>query len=239
MNRADVWQDAPVIQYMQHQKLPQNATAVEVARIKRRAAGYTWRDNKLYRTPSTAEPKEVPPPEQRRQLVLDMHARTGHWGVRRTTALLSTRYWWAGIVGTTSAIVSECEHCQRVKATFNKQEAELHPLSIEGFCYRWSVDLAGPFQPVTQQGNTYVMIAIEHYTKHLEAITLPNNQSATVAFAFAHNVLARFGSCAEVVTDNGAEFQGDFHELLVSNLIDHRFTSALHPQAKGLAERAV
>ncbi|XRB18406.1 hypothetical protein RI054_18g82520 [Pseudoscourfieldia marina] len=57
--------------------------------------------------------------------------------------------------------------------------------------------------------------------------------------AFALHVLARHGSCAEVVTDNGSEFKGAFDELLEKALIDHRHTSREHPQADGLAERAV
>eukprot|EP00983_Pelagomonas_calceolata_P070401 1150774-Pelagomonas_calceolata.AAC.1 len=37
----------------------------------------------------------------------------------------------------------------------------------------------------------------------------------------------------------GTEFAGEFSELLLKNLIDHRTTAPNHPQADGLAERAV
>ena len=37
----------------------------------------------------------------------------------------------------------------------------------------------------------------------------------------------------------GGGFQGKFSDLLVHALIDHRITSVNHPQANGLAERAV
>ena len=238
-DKGDVWLDEPVVQYLQSASLPPETSAAEVTRVKRRAGGYVWRQSKLYRKLRNSELREVPKPADRQAIVLEMHERTGHWGAKRTAALLSTKYWWTGMVNMSSTVTAECPHCQRVKTSFNRQESQLHPLSIEGFCYRWSVDLAGPFQPVTAQGNKYVMIAVEHYTKHVEAIPIPDNQSATVAYAFAHNVLARFGSCAEVVTDNGSEFQGTFHDLLTDSLIDHRFSSPLHPQANGLAERAV
>ena len=41
------------------------------------------------------------------------------------------------------------------------------------------------------------------------------------------------------MTDQGREFQADFADLLSKSMIDHRTTSAGHPQADGLTERAV
>ena len=51
--------------------------------------------------------------------------------------------------------------------------------------------------------------------------------------------LRRYGAPAEVLTDQGDEFAGEFAELLVQLFIDHRITSRDHPQADGLAERIV
>ena len=235
----DIWNDGAVLRYLQLGSTPPGTPQSEEARIKRRASAYSWRDGKLYRQFRQGGQREVPPPQTRRQLVEETHQRTGHWGAKRTAALLATSYWWAGMAVMAAEVNRTCEHCQRVKTTFNGAEKVLHPMSVEGFCYRWSVDLAGPFQPVTSKGNKYVMIAVEHYTKHLEAVPIPDNTSATVAYAFAHNVLARFGACAEVVSDNGSEFEGAFHTLLAACLIDHRYITPHHPQANGLAERAV
>jgi hypothetical protein len=103
--------------------------------------------------------------------------------------------------------------------------------------YRWGVDLLK--LPTSSAGNRYVMVAIEHYSKHIELIPLPSKEAAVTASAFAHAVLGRFGSCAEVVTDQGTEFQGEFEQLLQTAMIDHRTTSAARPQADGLAERCV
>jgi hypothetical protein len=51
--------------------------------------------------------------------------------------------------------------------------------------------------------------------------------------------LCRYGGCAEVVTDQGREYQGEFDELLTDHFIHHRTTSSHHPQANGQAERFV
>ena len=60
-----------------------------------------------------------------------------------------------------------------------------------------------------------------------------------VASAFKARVLCRYGAMAEVVTDRGSEFEGEFAALLEQALVDHRVTSREHPQADGLTERAV
>jgi hypothetical protein len=51
--------------------------------------------------------------------------------------------------------------------------------------------------------------------------------------------MIKYGASAEVVTDRGGEFGGEFQECLDAVLVDHRATSAYHPQANGLSERIV
>jgi hypothetical protein len=83
------------------------------------------------------------------------------------------------------------------------------------------------------------MVCVEAWTKHVEMIPLRDKSAEEVANAFLSNVLARFSAPAEVVTDNGTEFQGAFAALLEQCFIDHRHTSPNHPQANGAAERVV
>jgi len=75
------------------------------------------------------------------------------------------------------------------------------------------------------------MVCIEHFSKHLLLIPLPSKEPKHTASAFLAQVLGRFGSRAEVVTDGGGEFQGEFDTLLRNALIDHRTTRANNPQA--------
>jgi transposase InsO family protein len=83
------------------------------------------------------------------------------------------------------------------------------------------------------------MICIEHFSKVLVLEPLPSKEAKHTCYAFEHGVLGRFGACAEVVTDQGTEFQGEFAAMLSKCFIDHRTTSANHPQSNGAAERCV
>jgi hypothetical protein len=104
--------------------------------------------------------------------------------------------------------------------------------------YRWGCDLFGPYKTSTR-GNQYVLVCVEHFSKWVEAFPMKTIMYEEVTYCFLHGVLARFGACAEVLTDGGGEFQGCFDDTLVKARIDHRVTSANHPQANGLSERTV
>jgi transposase InsO family protein len=69
-------------------------------------------------------------------------------------------------------------------------------------------------------------------------VPIPKKTSHYTAAAL-RGVLCRYGAPAEVLADQGEEFQGEFAELLIKLLIDHCLTSRLHPQLGGLAERMV
>jgi hypothetical protein len=100
------------------------------------------------------------------------------------------------------------------------------------------MDLCGPFS-VTALGHKYVAVMIEHFSKTVVLTPLTCKEAKRTAYAFEAGVLARFGACAEVITDQGSEFRGEFAEMCSRAFIDHRTTSANHPPANGLAERCV
>ena len=180
----------------------------------------------------------VPQPQEREPLIRDVHERAGHVGIRKTLSLLTPHYWWVGLSADVQRLVGQCAACTRVKAAFNAKHPTLRPLPIKGLFYRWGIDFAGPL-PLSTRGHKYVLVMVEHFSKHIVLVPTKDKEPETVAEAFTEQVLTVFGACAEVVTDRGGEFGGTFQDLLDRSLIDHRATSAHHPQANGLSERIV
>jgi hypothetical protein len=83
------------------------------------------------------------------------------------------------------------------------------------------------------------MVAVEAFTKWAVLTPLRDKTPESTAFAYLHQVYAYYGGCAELVTDQGGEWEGLFHAQLVRLKVDHRTTSAYHPQSNGMAERVV
>jgi hypothetical protein len=236
----DIWKDQHTLTYLKEQRYSPDWSPAVKDRVFKRAASYIWQgDGRLRRLSPDGAVKIVPKPEERKELINQCHTRCGHYGVRRTGALLQHSYWWWGMWADVAVELSKCALCSRGRGSFKASDPkELHPLPISGLMYRWGVDLFGPL-PETPRGHKYVMVAIEHFSKHVELVPLPNKEPTTTATAFTAAVLGRYGCPAEVLSDRGGEWMEAFDRLLLACMIDHRRTSALHPPANGLSERAV
>jgi hypothetical protein len=234
----DIFEDVDVMKYLKDGEVKVTWSTKERDRVLQRAKRFVWERTHLLRLWPDGTKKVVPAPEERVKLIKHAHEDLGHFGVRRTYSLLQIHYWWRGMQQQVQAMVARCVVCDRVRASFNAPMPQLQPLPIMGLGYRWSLDFVGPL-PVTPRHNKYVLVMIEHFSKWIELVALPDKFNEGAAYSFLDRVLSRFGALAELLTDQGREFLGEFQTLCEQAMIDHHTTSRDHPEADGLAERMV
>jgi len=70
-----------------------------------------------------------------------------------------------------------------MRTFFFVRQLTLSPLPIQGMFYRWSCDLVGEL-PETSRSNVYIMIMIEHFSKWVELVVLPDKSSHSTSQAF-------------------------------------------------------
>lgn len=93
------------------------------------------------------------------------------------------------------------------------------------------------FSPPAPNGGTTIILAIDAWSKWLEyRIINPLDSRETSKFLF-EDIIARYGTPANVRVDAGTEFEGDFAALCSQLGIVRRRISTLHPRANGLVER--
>jgi hypothetical protein len=233
----DAWQDEAILAYIRTGSHAPGLTAAVKDRVQHRAKHYLFENNLLRKRMPAGVDKIVPESHLHANLIRATHLITGHFGIKKTYSLLEPVYTWAGMYEQVRLEVRACAACDRVKASFKVRDTVLKSLSIMGLFYRWGVDLCKMPHP-SKDGNKYVVIMIEHFTKWVELVPIPEKSSFYTAAALK-GVLTRFGAPAEVLTDQGEEFQGEFAALLQKLLIDHRTTSWDHPQSDKLAKRMV
>jgi transposase InsO family protein len=100
------------------------------------------------------------------------------------------------------------------------------------------MDLVGPLP--TAQGNCrFAVIAVDYFTKWVEAKPLANIKAPTIQKFFWQNIIYRFGVPRELTVDNGKQFDCYTFKEYCKSLGTHaKFSSVYHPQPNGAVVRA-
>ena len=159
-----------------------------------------------------------------------------HLGLRKTFERVRQRFHWYGMRSDVKQHIALCDTCQRSKAAHRKHRAALKDYRVGAPLDRVAVDVMGPL-PVTAQGNKYLIVVCDYFTRWVEAFPLPDQKADRVAQTFVHEFVCRFGAPLEVHSDQGRNFESTlFQEVCRLLHIAKTRTTALHPSSNGLVE---
>jgi len=238
---ADVLDDMAVMNYLVNGECEEFLTPGDsLKRVMRRSSRLEYDESlgSVFQKATHNTPRrKIPPATARAGLIAGCHDRSGHFGVRRTESLLTKTFHWHGMREDIKEATANCNTCRRFTAQFNT-DPELHPIPVVPSAWHSiGVAIVGPF-PTSSEGHRYAVVAIDYFTKWVEAQALVTQSSAETA-AFMAAIINRHGAPSIVRTDQGSHFQGQFADVLTANLVDHHLSRAYHPQSNGLVERSV
>ena len=102
---------------------------------------------------------------------------------------------------------------------------------------RVAMDIIGPL-PRTERGNRNILTVVDHFTKHVEAYPLQDQEAVSVARVFLNEFVSRYGVLYVIHTDKGTNFESNlFKEICKLLGIAKTRTSPYHPQCDGQVER--
>ena len=132
----------------------------------------------LYRTNSSTNGKKyqlVVPSILRRDILQSCHASTtsGHFGVQKTQAKVSERFWWPNMSADVRAFVASCYFCQTHKHPTGLIEGKLQPIAIPAKPFSlMGIDHIGPIRR-TARGNKHILVAVDYFSKWIIANPCP------------------------------------------------------------------
>ena len=178
----------------------------------------------------------VLPLKLRKEILEKAHANVGHMSTAKTFGVIQSNYYWPGFYADVDEFCKSCDICHRTKVV-PRPRWPMQPLPVIPIpFYMVGVDIVGPLK-CTRQGNKYILVAIDYYTKYTEAIAMKNQEAETVVRAL-EDIFSRHGLPGVLLTDQGANFQSKLVKSMCQMFnIDQRRTTAYHPQTNGLCER--
>jgi len=130
-----------------------------------------------------------------------------HMGPKKTERQLQTRAYWYNWKRDVAVFCRNCSICRAHHRGKQPKNGLLQPFSPGAPNERWCIDLTGP-HPRSANGFSYVLTAMDHFTRFVICLPLRNKQATTVAKALVEHVFLRFGM-TELHSDGGGEFDND------------------------------
>ena len=80
-----------------------------------------------------------------------------------------------------------------------------------------AMDIMGPF-PKSRNGNKYILVVSDYFTRWVEAYAIPNQEATTVAVKLIDSMFCRYSIPEQLHSDMGAQFESKII-LAISKLL--------------------
>ena len=163
----------------------------------------------------------------------------GHRDFEKTLEMLRRRYFWLRLRLDVLEYCESCHLCQTKKHLGKLPKAPLKQIKVDT---PWSVlglDVAGPLKR-TANGNLYMIVVVDYFTKFCVAKAVPDNTAKTAAKFLFDEVVCKFGLPKTIISDNGVNFKADLFKRVCKLCgITNAYASVYHPMANGQVERTI
>ncbi|VFQ85614.1 unnamed protein product [Cuscuta campestris] len=232
------WMD-DIVAFLKDGALPDDAIKAKLVRT--RAPGYTLEGEKLYKRAYNCTLLRCLRPAEAEQVMEEVHVgicstHQGAYAVSRKITLQG--YFWPTIVKDCTEFVKKCKVCQEFQKVPGRPSTNYTPISTAIPFTQWGVDLVGALPRGT--GNVrYIIVAIDYFTKWVEAAPLASITGAQCQKFLAKQVICRFSVPEHVIIYNGTQFESKpFNDFLESWGIKHSYASVGYPETNGQVENA-
>jgi len=180
----------------------------EAKAVKRYAGRYTLLDGKFFRHGYTHPILTCVNGDQCTCIMAELHEHIcgNHLG-GRALSLKAVRagYYWPTMKEDCMRYAQRCEQCQKHVDWHHAPPEELQSIHSPWPFQTWGINILGPFPFVIQQMK-YLVVAIEYFTKWIEAEPVAQITTHKMQHFVWRNIVCRFGIPKHLVSDNGTRF---------------------------------
>ncbi|CAD7002082.1 unnamed protein product [Ceratitis capitata] len=126
----------------------------------------------------------------------------GHLGITKTLEKIKQRFYWVGCRQSVAEWIANCTEFIAAKGPKSRSHGQMKQYTTGAPFERVAMDVAGPF-PMSKQGNKYVLVVMDYFSKWSEVYPIPIQEAKTVADAFTNNWVIRYGAPIEWHSDQG------------------------------------
>jgi hypothetical protein len=150
-------------------------------------------------------------------------------GLYTTQKIICESYFWPTLFHDCIHTMKQCDKCQLYANKACAPPSLLHPVIITGPFCKWGIDFM-TCNPTSSNGQKSIVVAVDYFTKWVEAIPTFNNTADTKMRFFFNHVISRIEVPLQLVSDHEKHFENEIFMELSSRLgFSHEFASPYYP----------
>jgi len=162
----------------------------------------------------------------------------GHLGADRTFKQLRDSFFWPGMRRDITHWYRQCPQCATSKGSPLRSHGKLQNIPFGAPLDLVTIDILSGL-PTASDGSKYLLVAVDAFTKWVEAYPLSDQEAHTCMTALFNGFFARFGLPRQLHSDQGRNFESSLvKELCEIAGVNKTRTTPFHPRSDGLTERA-
>jgi transposase InsO family protein len=162
----------------------------------------------------------------------------GHLGIEKTIEKITRNYYIPALHRKVKNYIRQCDSCQRNKSSRHAPYGEMGLAEVPKQPWEWiTMDFITKL-PISE-GNDMIMVVVDRLTKYAYMIptteTIDARQMANLLLRY---VFTNHGTPSKITSDRDKLFTSNMWQSLADQLgIEHRLSTAYHPQTNGQTER--
>jgi transposase InsO family protein len=221
-----------ILHFLKFLARPSDLSDEEYDRIIKKSRRFYFKDDSLWRRQDNGYNQKVVFYPDRLELLIHAHDRLGHKGKNTVAQALSDRFWWPTLINDVKDYLKTCHECQlRTVDKFYIPPTITIPATLFS-----KVHIDTMMMPASH-GKRYLVQARDSLTSYVEWRALVNENGRNLANFILEELLTRWGSVQEIVTDNGTPYLAALAYLSAKFSITHIRISGYNSQANGVVER--
>ncbi|XP_075096543.1 uncharacterized protein LOC142174614 [Nicotiana tabacum] len=208
--------------FLKTQEYPEHATGYQKRAIRRHASGFFMSGEVLYKKTPDLNLLRCVDAEEARRIMQEVHAgvcRPHMNGYVLAKKILRAGYYWITMEKDCFNFVWKCHQFQVHGDLIHAPPIELHPMSAPWPFVAWGIDVIGPIELKASNGHKFILVAIDYFTKWVEAITLKTFTKKVVVDFVHSNLICHFGIPVTIITDNVANLNSRLMEEILRKTI--------------------
>ena len=180
-------------------------------------------------------------PKSMRNEIIRIHHDTplhGHTGTEKTTEQIARNYYFPSLRKIVQEYVKNCEVCIQDKAARHQPYGKMQSPDAPTHPWEW-VTIDFITQLPNSRGYASITVVTDRLTKYIHLVPSKGNMNAAeMAQIFLKHVITNHGMPQKITSDRDKLFTSKFWTTLTNLMgIEHRLTTAYHPQTNGQTER--